>query len=214
MEKLDINQIRKEYQARTLRRIDLANTPFDQFNSWLNEAIQAKVPEPNAMILSTATIQGKPSSRTVLLKHIDEQGLIFFTSYESRKAKELNENPFASVIFLWKELERQDSVEGSVEKITRTESEKYFASRPRKSQLGAWASHQSTVLGSRDILEAGYAKMESTFQDHDVPAPPYWGGFRIKPRQFEFWQGRRSRLHDRLRYRLESTLWIIERLSP
>lgn len=214
MSKLDFNELRRDYQSRSLRRQDLADNPFDQFRLWLQEALQAQIIEPNAMVLATASSSGISSSRTVLLKHFDEAGLVFFTSYESRKAKELIENPYASVTFLWKEMERQVCVEGPVEKTSVDESKTYFSKRPRKSQLAAWASRQDTVIPSRDALEAEYQRIETLYDGKEVPMPSFWGGFRIKPEQFEFWQGQCNRLHNRFLYKLEGEHWAIQRLSP
>jgi pyridoxamine 5'-phosphate oxidase len=185
------------------------------FGSWLTEAIDAGVPEPNAMVLATADADGRPSARNVLLKGFDQRGFTFFTNYESRKGRQLAVNPRASLVFNWYPLHRQVIVAGDVEKVDRAETEEYFAVRPRGAQLGAWASPQSQVLESRDELERAWAEAGERFGDIEpVPPPPHWGGYRVLPESVEFWQGRRSRLHDRLRYRYTGMNWIVERLAP
>jgi len=214
MKKNDIDKLRKEYRLQTLRRKNLADDPLSQFHHWFEEVIQCDILEPNAFALSTADSSGCPSCRTVLMKDFTEEGLYFFTNYESRKSRELGGNSRASALFLWKELERQVLIEGIVEKTSREVSEKYFAMRPRKSRIGAWASIQDVVLSSRQVLEQEFARYEKLYPGDDIPLPPNWGGFCIKPYAFEFWQGRESRLHDRFRYVLENGLWKIERLSP
>lgn len=211
---LDIKNLRKEYRLKKLDVEDLNANPIVQFEAWFNEAHKAELIEANAMILATASASAKPSSRTVLLKGIDAKGLLFFTNYESRKAKELRENPFASVTFLWKELERQVIVEGRVEQISREESAAYFATRSRGSQLSVWTSHQGEVIPSRAVLEEAYAHVAKENEGKAVPLPPYWGGFRLLPSYFEFWQGRENRLHDRFRYELEGDVWDLKRLAP
>jgi pyridoxamine 5'-phosphate oxidase len=199
-----------------LERDDLLDDPVAQLRAWLADAEAAGVPLPNAMGLATAGAEGRPSVRQVLLRGVDVRGLVFFTNYESRKGRELAENPHAGVVFLWQELDRQVTVRGDVEPVTAEESDAYFATRPRDAQLGAWASRQSSVLGDRTQLDSAVAAAEGRFPA-DVPRPPYWGGYRITPEEFEFWQGRRHRLHDRFRYTRagdRSTDWHIERLSP
>jgi len=199
-----------------LEREDLLDDPVAQLRAWLAEAEAAGVPLPNAMGLATAGAEGRPSVRQVLLRGVDVRGLVFFTNYESRKGRELAENPHAGVVFLWKELDRQVTVRGDVEPVTAEESDAYFATRPRDAQLGAWASRQSSVLDNRNQLDAAVAAADGRFPA-DVPRPPYWGGYRLTPEEFEFWQGRRHRLHDRYRYSRVgdgSRRWRIDRLSP
>ncbi|GAA2694282.1 pyridoxamine 5'-phosphate oxidase [Actinoplanes palleronii] len=185
-----------------------------QFAIWFAEATAAGLPEPNAMIVSTADADGRPSARTVLLKGYDATGFVFFTNYASRKGSEAAQNPYASLVFPWFSIQRQVIVAGAVERVSRAETEEYFASRPRGSQLGAWASPQSRVLPGRDAVDAGLAEAVARFGDGPVPAPPHWGGLRVVPATVEFWQGRTNRLHDRLRYRLNGDSWVVERLAP
>lgn len=206
--------IRKEYHGRELRRIDLALDPMEQFLHWLNEAVEEKIVEPNAMTLSTANAEGRPSSRTVLMKMADQKGLVFFTNYESRKARELSRNPYASAAFFWREMHRQIIIEGKVEKTDRELSAKYFAERPRASQISAAISHQDHPLEGRSVLEKAYIEMDKLYKDQEIPLPHFWGGFRLMPSRFEFWQGRPNRLHDRFVYTLKDNMWIIQRLSP
>lgn len=207
--------LRRNYALESLLESDVAPNPFVQFDKWFNEALQAQVPEPNAMTLATATAEGRPSARTVLLKGFDEAGFVFFTNYESRKGRELSANPQAALLFVWLELERQILIEGLVEKIPAAESEAYFISRPRGSQLGAWASPQSRVIASREVLEQNLLDLEQQYRDAAVlPTPEHWGGYRVSPNTFEFWQGRESRLHDRIRYTKSGLDWQIERLAP
>jgi pyridoxamine 5'-phosphate oxidase len=209
----DPARIRQEYERAVLLETDLAADWHGQFDRWFAEAIKAELPEPNAMVVATADRQGRPSARTVLLKGFDQRGFAFFSNYESRKGRELSENPFASLVFPWLILHRQVVVCGAVEKVDRAETDAYFAVRPKASQLGAWASAQSSVLPDRAALEDAYAEVEARFPG-DVPAPPHWGGFRVVPETVEFWQGRPNRLHDRLRYRKVEEEWIVERLAP
>ena len=193
----------------------LAGDWHTQFGTWFADAAAYGLPEPNAMLVSTASAEGRPSARTVLLKEYDERGFVFFTNYESRKGTELGANPYASLVFPWFPMQRQVIVTGAVERVTRAETEDYFASRPRGSQLGAWASPQSSVVPDRAAVDDAYAAAEERFADGPVPAPEHWGGFRVVPETVEFWQGRSSRLHDRLRFRrTEKELWVVERLAP
>jgi pyridoxamine 5'-phosphate oxidase len=206
---------RKEYSLAGLAEKDVARDPFRQFEKWFQEAEAAKIHEPNAAVLATATKDGRPSARTVLLKGIDGRGFVFYTNYNSRKGRELEANARGAYLFPWFALERQVIVEGAVARITREESEAYFHSRPRASQLSAWASAQSSIISSREELESAMKSVEKKFTGVEAPLPPNWGGFRISPDSVEFWQGRRSRLHDRLRYRREADgSWVIERLAP
>jgi len=212
---MSLADLRKDYSLAGLSEKDVARAPFRQFEKWFQEAEAAKLVEPNAAVLSTATKDGRPSSRMILLKGIDGRGFVFYTNYSSRKGMELESNPHVSFMFPWVALERQVIIEGSVTKVTREESEAYFRIRPRSSQLAAWASSQSTILSGREALEDAMKAVEKKFSGVDAPLPPHWGGFRIIPETVEFWQGRRSRLHDRLRYRREPNgSWVIERLSP
>ncbi len=188
--------------------------PFVQFSHWFNELLKSDVTEPNAMVLATASADGIPSARTVLLKKFDEEGFVFFTNYESHKAKDLMANPKAQILFLWLELERQVRVSGKVERVSLQESEEYFHSRPTNSQIGAWASKQSSVIPDREYLEEKFKETAERYKDGEIPLPPFWGGFRLIPEEFEFWQGRESRLHDRINYRSKGKIWEIVRLSP
>ncbi|MEX0779520.1 MAG: pyridoxamine 5'-phosphate oxidase [Balneolales bacterium] len=210
-----VAQLRRDYTAGGLLEKDLEKKPMDQFVYWFDQALNSHLLEPNAMTLSTADRKGNPSSRVVLLKGYDKDGFTFFTNYTSRKGRDLEKNPRASLVFYWGELERQVRVEGDVEKVSREVSEEYFHSRPFESQIGAWASHQSSVLRSRDELEKAHEIIASKFKGKTVPLPEFWGGYLLRPHRIEFWQGRPSRLHDRLVYRkVEEGEWIIERLSP
>jgi pyridoxamine 5'-phosphate oxidase len=213
---MNLSDFREDYRHGALDRAQLDANPFVQFETWFKEAIAAQPqrPDANAMTLATADKNGKPSSRTVLLKSVDDRGFIFFTNYGSRKGRELAENPHAALTFFWPEPERQICIAGPVEKISAAESEKYFHSRPRASQIGAWASAQSEVVPDRATLEKKWRELEQKFPDA-VPLPPHWGGFALSPERIEFWQGRRSRLHDRFQYaRQADGSWKIERLSP
>jgi pyridoxamine 5'-phosphate oxidase len=209
--------MRRDYAERgALLETDLADTPAEQFTAWFADAGVAGLPEPNAMIVATADRDGRPSARTVLLKGYDERGFVFFTNYTSRKGAEALANPYASLVFPWFPIHRQVIVAGRVEKVTRAETETYFATRPRGSQLGAWASPQSQVVPNRDAVDKGLADAIERFgSDGPVPPPPHWGGLRVVPDAVEFWQGRSNRLHDRLRYRRTgSHVWVVERLAP
>jgi pyridoxamine 5'-phosphate oxidase len=214
---MKIADIRREYTLAGLRRADLEANPIAQFQKWFEQATAAlaeKELDVNAATLATADKSGKPSARIILLKGVDERGFIFFTNYGSRKGRELSENPNAALNFFWPELERQICVAGVVEKISREESENYFRSRPRGSRLAAWASNQSDAVADRAALEKKWSELASKFPD-DVPLPPNWGGFVLRPERVEFWQGRPSRLHDRFQYaRQENNSWKLERLAP
>lgn len=209
-----ITSLRREWSSRKLDESNVNKNPVGQFSEWMQEAIDAELLDPNAMTLATADKNGVPSARIVLLKSIDKKGLIFFTNYESSKGKDLLENPKASVVFFWKELERQVRVAGTVEKISKKESEKYFKSRPYESQISAWASNQSSEVRSRNVLEEKFAQFKKKYPEKKVPLPDFWGGFRIIPERFEFWQGRPNRLHDRITYLKEKDKWEIVRLAP
>ncbi len=211
----ELAALRREYSERGLRREELDPDPIVQFNHWLAEAVDKRLPEPNAMAFATVDAAGQPWSRTLLLKLCDARGFTFFTNYEGAKGRQLEANPRAAMTFWWAALERQVNVTGAVTKTSRAESERYFHSRPAPSQLGAWASQQSEVVGHRDELERRFREAAERFTDAEVPLPPYWGGYILRPATIEFWQGRRSRLHDRLRYtRQADDSWKVERLSP
>jgi pyridoxamine 5'-phosphate oxidase len=211
----DLTAIRKEYAREGLHERDVDPSPIAQLDKWLHEAIAADHPEPTAMTLATASPEGEPAARVVLLKGLDERGLLFFTGYESAKGRQLAQNGRACAVLFWVLLERQARVTGSVSRIPREETEAYFHSRPRESQLGAWASAQSTVIAGREVLLANLEAARSRFGDGEIPCPPAWGGYRLVPDHVELWQGRPSRLHDRLRYtRKGEASWIVERLSP
>jgi len=196
-----------------LTKSTVDKNPFKQFEAWYGEVLNSDIKEPTAVTLATSSKDGTPSARTVLLKGFDENSFFFFTNYESRKGENLIENPVAELLFYWMDLQRQVRISGRVEKTSREESEEYFKTRPLKSRIGAWASKQSNVIPDREHLEKQFAEFEKKFGD-DIPLPPHWGGFRLIPEQFEFWQGRESRLHDRFRYSLRKGQWTIERLSP
>jgi pyridoxamine 5'-phosphate oxidase len=210
---MDIANLRKSYERDALDEEASAPDPLAQFDTWLQQALSAQLPEPNAMTLATVGADGRPSSRIVLIKGYDARGLVWYTNYESRKGRELAGNPYASLQFHWVELERVVRVEGRVEKASAEESDAYYATRPLDSRLGAWASPQSQVIGSRTVLVTNAARAAATHGLHP-PRPPHWGGYRLVPDRWEFWQGRKSRLHDRLRYRLQDGQWQRERLAP
>ena len=209
----DISQLRKSYERAELSEQASHADPLRQFDQWLQEAIQGQVPEPNAMTLATVGGNLRPSTRVVLIKGCDERGIVFFTNYDSRKGIELAGNPFAALQFHWVELERVVRIEGAVEKTSAEESDAYFASRPLDSRIGAWASPQSQVISGRSVLVANAAKFGARFM-LQPPRPPHWGGYRLVPDEWQFWQGRASRLHDRLRYALRDGAWVRERLAP
>lgn len=210
-----LHDLRKDYTLAGLLEADLNKDPIAQFRIWFAEAQEAKGIEPNAMTLSTADLNGNPSARTVLLKGLDDQGFIFYSNYQSDKGKQLSENPRAELLFYWAELERQVRIRGSVAKLDPASSEAYFRTRPIGNQIGAVVSPQSQVIASRDALDLEYEQLLETYLDGAVPMPDYWGGYRVVPESLEFWQGRKSRLHDRLRYRKGTGgPWIIERLAP
>jgi pyridoxamine 5'-phosphate oxidase len=209
-----IAAIRKDYKLKTLTEADIDVNPIRQFGKWWDEAINSDIDDVNAMTLATATLQGRPSARIVLLKGYNENGFAFFTNYDSHKGIELAANPQACLVFFWKELERQIRIEGITEKVTTQESDAYFFSRPEGSRVGAWASPQSKVI-TRQEIEKNVQKYEQGFTDHIIDRPPFWGGYRIKPQLIEFWQGRPDRLHDRIQYSIqENGTWKIERLAP
>ncbi|MGW5771043.1 pyridoxamine 5'-phosphate oxidase [Streptomyces longwoodensis] len=213
----DPASMRKQYRAEGLDASDLAATPVEQFARWFRDAaLEAHLFEPNAMVVSTADAEGRPSSRTVLLKQFDERGFVFYTNYDSRKGRDLAENPHVSLLFPWHPMARQVVVRGVAVRTGRDETAAYFRTRPHGSQLGAWASAQSTVIASREGLDAAYAELEARYPEGEqVPVPPHWGGFRVTPERVEFWQGRLNRLHDRLAYVAEPDGgWRLERLSP
>ncbi len=210
-----IADLRKDYTLKNLNEEEIDQNPFIQFKIWFNQSVAAQLPEPNAMTLATCTPDGKPSARMVLLKDIDELGFVLFTNYKSQKGQEISVNPQAALVFWWAELERQVRIVGTVEKISSAQSDSYFEVRPPFSRLGAWASNQSQVIANRDVLEAQLIEFQRQYENQEVPRPPHWGGFRVIPQEIEFWQGRSSRLHDRLRYTLvDNGNWKIERLSP
>ena len=211
----NIADIRKEYKLQTLNEADVNPNAIQQFHKWWNEALMSEIDEVNAMTLATANASGKPNARIVLLKGYDESGFVFFTNYHSQKGIELAENPFASLVFFWKELERQVRIEGAVEKTTSNESDLYFHSRPVESRIGAWASPQSKVIASRDVIEENVSELQKSFAGKEIERPPHWGGYIVKPVLIEFWQGRPGRLHDRIQYTKQAESdWKIQRLAP
>lgn len=212
---MSIAELRQEYSRRELRMDDVEDDPIVQFQQWFEEALEADLDEPNAMTLSTATPDGQPSARIVLLKGVDERGFAFYTNYRSQKGRELGQNPQAALTFLWKPIERQVRIEGTAHRMPDEESDAYFRSRPRGSQLGAWTSPQSQIVDGREELEHRMEAVKTEYEgEDDVPRPPHWGGFRLKPQRIEFWQGRPNRLHDRIRYRYLGSDWTRERLAP
>ncbi|MBB5623805.1 pyridoxamine 5'-phosphate oxidase [Pedobacter cryoconitis] len=212
--KENIQNLRQDYRAAELSEADIDKNPIAQFAKWFKDALDAKLYEPNVMTLATADLSGKPSSRILLLKGFDEDGFVFFTNYNSKKGKDLQENPQAAMQFFWPELERQVRIEGIVTKATAEASTAYFHSRPKGSQIGASASPQSTVIPDREILEERVKELTATYQETEVPRPEHWGGYVLKPAHIEFWQGRPSRLHDRITYTSVNSVWTINRLAP
>ena len=215
MDQKDIENLRQDYNAASLNETDVDANPMRQFDKWFNEAINFKVHEPNAMTLSTATRDGVPSARIVLLKGYDNYGFVFYTNYLSRKGKEITKNPVGALTFFWAELERQVRIEGTIEKLSKEQSDKYFQTRPKTSQLGALVSPQSQEIDGREILESKMSELELQYADKEVPKPSYWGGYILKPRLVEFWQGQSSRLHDRIVYKkIDNQTWKKVRLAP
>ncbi len=209
-----VADLRREYTRGGLTEADASIDPMDQFAQWFHQATRAGFVEPNVMTLSTATPEGRPSARTILLKGYDHRGFIFYSNYQSRKGRQLAENPYAALVFWWDLLERQVCIEGKVEKVSAEESDEYFHSRPEQSRLGTWVSEQSQVIPGRSLLETRFADVEKRFEGQQIPRPEYWGGYVLRPDMVEFWQGRPGRLHDRLRYRHGNGGWVRERLSP
>jgi len=209
-----IQNLRQDYRSATLSEDEIDKDPIQQFSKWFQEALAANLYEPNVMTLATADSYGKPSARILLLKGFDQKGFVFFTNYESRKGRELLENPQASLVFFWAELERQIRIEGMVSKIDEADSAAYFHSRPKGSQIGALASPQSSIIPDRKILEEQVSLLTETYAEIEVPKPGYWGGYLVEPQHIEFWQGRPSRLHDRITYDLVEGIWTINRLAP
>ena len=210
----DVADLRKEYTCAGLSESDAAADPVEQFRRRFDAALDAGLHEPNAMTVATAARDGRPSARVVLLKGFDTRGFVFYTNYEGRKGRELEENPRAALLFYWGELERQVRIEGTVSRASEEESDAYYASRPRGSRLGAWASEQSRTVEGREVLEYRIGDLEAQYEGREVPRPPFWGGYRVRPEVVEFWQGRENRLHDRIVYRWEDGRWEIERLQP
>lgn len=214
MSELNLADLRRDYTKNGLLEADVDADPFRQFAVWFEQATRAGIVEPNAMSHATVSPEGQPSIRIVLLKGVDDQGFIFFTNYESRKGRDMITNPKSALLFFWSALERQVRIEGIIEKIDHNQSKAYFDSRPEGSRIGAWSSHQSEVVNSRDALEKRYEENRAKFAGTEIPMPDYWGGYRLIPSMIEFWQGRGSRMHDRIRYRHLGDSWVIDRLSP
>ncbi len=212
--RLYINTLRHDFAKQTLSKKDVNINPVLQFEKWFKEAVDSQVNEPNAMTVATATADGKPSARILLLRNFNESGFVFYTNYTSRKGTEIKNNPSCALLFFWPELERQVRIEGVLFKQTAFDSDVYFKSRPRTSKLGAWTSQQSHVIANRNVLDEEYQKLSAQFPGEDVPRPQNWGGYTLKPISIEFWQGRPSRLHDRILYTKENNAWKIERLAP
>ena len=214
MSKSKISQIRSEYNLQSLNESDAYPNPFKQFERWLNEAIEAKCNEPTAMTFASSTFEGKPSARVLLLKEYSEKGLVFFTNYESKKGRQILQNPYGAIVFFWPELQRQVRLEGTVKKSSEEQSDSYFKTRPDKSKIGAWASPQSQVIPNRRYLENLKSDFHEEFSGKIITRPPNWGGYIFSPSLFEFWQGRPNRLHDRLQYTPQNEAWVVERLAP
>jgi pyridoxamine 5'-phosphate oxidase len=210
----DLRKLRKEYTRAGLHESEADPDPMQQFRRWFEDTLAADLHEPNAMILATATRDDRPSARTMLLKGFDERGFVFYTNYEGRKGRELEENPRCALVFYWGELERQVRIEGCARRVPDEESDAYFANRPRGSRLGAWASAQSHPVEGRNTLEERLRELEAKYEGREIPRPPFWGGYRVEPEAIEFWQGRENRLHDRLLYRRIENGWRMERLQP
>ena len=213
MDRKELADLRRDFSSEGLSESTVAASPFEQFSIWMDEALKTEILDANAMTLSTVGDGGRPSARIVLLKYFGEDGFAFFTNYESKKGKDLAANPFCVLHFFWPQLDRQAAIYGQVEKTSRKESDKYFNSRPVESRLSAWASNQSSIIESRVVLDKRVEEFREKFGDN-IPLPPFWGGFRLTPDKFEFWQGRQNRLHDRICYTLDGKNWIISRLSP
>ncbi|RUM46271.1 MAG: pyridoxamine 5'-phosphate oxidase [Desulfocapsa sp.] len=211
---MDISNFRREYLKSGLERKDLLSDPMAQFSHWFNQAKDTGIPDPNAMILATVSKEGHPSQRTVLLKYYDENGFVFFTNQQSRKAREIAENNHVNLHFVWLNLERQISINGTATPISAAESARYFMTRPRDSQIAAWVSTQSKKISSRQFLLKSFSDMKDKFGKGDIPLPSFWGGYRVEPATVEFWQGRKNRLHDRFLYRRQQGGWAVERLAP
>ncbi|MEP6945827.1 MAG: pyridoxamine 5'-phosphate oxidase [Acidobacteriota bacterium] len=214
MLKANLADLRKDYSKSELNETSVSADPFEQFSKWMEDTLRSEIPEPTAMVLATVSSDGRPSSRVVLLKGFDDEGFVFYTNYKSRKGRELAGNPNAAIHFFWPDLERQINISGSAKRVSPEESDNYFQSRPYASRVGAWASKQSEPIDSRMVLIKRVARLVVKYASGNVPRPPHWGGFRIVPDRFEFWQGRESRLHDRICYELDNGGWHISRLSP